>query len=497
MGTNAIHVNSFQQIPPSSIIWTAVVWLMTVFVLHAGDFLNVRVDKLLTAVSLAQAVYAGYLLRREHKRRELLSPLALYSFLLLLHFAIPGILFGMGVFDFANTDNKVAAVKGQWFVLVGFVFFHWGCAAILHGISHQKRTAYEVSVPWRSNNVKFVLLVFLGFGWLDRIYIVSKNAYFQLSRTTIGELHGAFHAMSRMAEQLPGFAMLIVWMVYLHKRAPKYTAWWWSGCTLWIAELMYWAPTGRKENVILTLILPFMLRYLITRRLPSLRAAVAITVVVVGLFPAAFYYRSAMKNGSTENIAQTVRLSATAMKDARLAAGISWWSILGERISLLESVSASIRIADSGIWPLMVGRTYRWVLYSTVPRVIWPDKPDFHYGTAFGHAAGMIHGADHQTSVSVTFFGEAYLNFLWMGVLVMFVIGIIFSLIYRFASVGYSRVTWIFLYMLTLPEILYVGGTFALYFSGLFQKLVLFGAVAQFMAGRLVPPTTDDKGMVG
>lgn len=483
-----------KPIPLSYTIYIGIAGLAAAAILQTGLMLQEPVDYLLIITSLTQTIYAMYLIQRENRRYGLISPLALYSLLLILHFSIPGILVALRVLDFANEDNLDTAAKAQLFVLVGFIFFHCGCVVMMGRRRNEKCQEMRTSAPWNSNCLKAVLLVFSTFGWLDRIYIVSKSAYFQISRTTIGELNEQFHAALRLGEQLPGIAMILVWIYFWNLRSRKYSGWWWSGCLLWFAELAYWLPTGRKENVILTVLLPLMIRYLFTRKLPSVRTLVIAMLFIVALFPAAYYYRSAMEIGGLESFTETIRSSAAAIDPTKAVTVQPWWSIIGARISLLEPVSASVRIVDSGTWSPFMGRTYGWALYSIIPRVFWRSKPDFHYGTAFGHAAGMLQSTDNQTSVSVTYFGEAYLNFLWPGVVMMFFIGMIFGLIYKHVLTGYSQATWALLYAVTLPVILYVGGTFALHFSGLLQQIVIFGIIAQFMSRRRNPIAADNQG---
>jgi hypothetical protein len=48
--------------------------------------------------------------------------------------------------------------------------------------------------------------------------------------------------------------------------------------------------------------------------------------------------------------------------------------------------------------------------------------------------------------------------------------------------------------MLTLPVLLYIGGTFTLYFAGLLKNLVIFGAVSHFMSGRIGPSAFNTHG---
>jgi len=154
-------------------------------------------------------------------------------------------------------------------------------------------------------------------------------------------------------------------------------------------------------------------------------------------------------------------------------------TVMLNRISLLEPLAACIRIIDEGIWEKFSGDSYIHLLYAFIPRFLFPGKPGLHYGNDFGHAAGVLSDFDFDTSVSVTFIGETYLNFGWIGVIVGFAFGLVFTVLYNLATSAVNKLTWLVIYALTLPSIIYFGGTFALYFGGLvkitpFYYILLF-----------------------
>ena len=159
----------------------------------------------------------------------------------------------------------------------------------------------------------------------------------------------------------------------------------------------------------------------------------------------------------------------------------------------MEPVSASIRLIKDGDWEPMLGSSYAEALLSLIPRVLWPGKPDLHYGTEFGHAAGFLSPGDWLTSISVTYFGEAFLNFAWGGLFPMFMMGMILGGVYRQLRVSVRQETWMLVFVIALPTVLYVGGTFALHFGGLIKLLPFFFLVGWMMESR-PPPVLGNIG---
>jgi hypothetical protein len=248
------------------------------------------------------------------------------------------------------------------------------------------------------------------------------------------------------------------------------------GC-VWLLELAYWLPTGRKEEIILGLILPLMVRYLLTLRLVSWRKCVVLGAFIVALFPLTHYYRVAVDLAEEAEIDFGVRISAALAlaEETDVLGDIDYSTVVLSRLSLLEPMDAAVRLIEEERWQKQWGSTYANFFLGLIPRVLWAEKPNFHYGTEFGHRSGMLDESDEVTSISVTLFGEAFLNFGVAGVFVAGCIGYIFGAIYAAFRIGRS------------PDF-YVGGTFVLYFLGL-AKTLLVAALLLIML-RTVPRRT-------
>jgi hypothetical protein len=57
--------------------------------------------------------------------------------------------------------------------------------------------------------------------------------------------------------------------------------------------------------------------------------------------------------------------------------------------------------------------------------------------------------------------------------------------LYRQMTTSVHQETWILVFVITLPTVLYVGGTFALHFGGLIKLLPFFYFVGLMMESRL------------
>jgi hypothetical protein len=413
----------------------------------------------------------------------------LYAALTAIHFAVPGILLAIGVeggLAFVHRPNAAYAAEAVLFVWCALIVLQVGGLLVnvrLIELPSSRREKPEI--VWRIGAVWAGVAALMLIGIAVRIHVVQSNAYFQIMRTIQGELEGPLYAAIRMAEQFPMYALCILAIVYWRPHGKPSRSLKLGFAFVWLLEVLYWLPTGRKEPVVLALVLPLLIRYLRNRRLPSSRSIGILALTVALWFPASFAYRNAMESTGTEaggfdTIAAAAELAETGTAGSEGAMG----SFLG-RIALLEPTSACVRLVREGDWEPMLGISYAQGLLGFVPRLIWPGKPELHYGTEFGHAAGFLSPGDWVTSISVTYYGEAFLNLGWLGLLPMLGIGVMAGLLYRQTLRSPRRETWLLVYASALPVILYVGGTFALTFGGLVKILPFVYVVGWLMDGRV------------
>jgi len=453
---------------------------------YSGEEQPVR-DPLLVAMTVATLVYCLALVAVEASNQRLVSPLALIAGLSVIHFCVPGFLTGFDTgYSFINPNNEAYVTEAMLFVFLMLMALHvgaWGVAREAPRLF--TKGVADVYQQWQSPNVLLFSGLLAVVGWATRAHIVASHAYFQFARAVQGELEGPWYAAIRMAELLPLHALFILVIHATGARQAGSAAWKSAVRVATIVELAYWLPTGRKEETILIILIPILIRYLRTGLLPSWRAMAMFGTFVAALFPLAFYYRFVLQKVVLVNddIWQAVPIALAAL-DAGAAddAQETVWQIVFQRLDLLESVSASIALIDRGQWQLALGGDYALALLSLAPRVFWSSKPDFHYGTEFGHASGIIEASnDWFTSISVTFPGEAFLNFSWPGCLVFVALGAVYGLLYECARRSRWPQTGVLLYAITLPTILFLGGTFALHIGGLIKFLPFYLAAGWLM----------------
>jgi hypothetical protein len=276
------------------------------------------------------------------------------------------------------------------------------------------------------------------------------------------------------------FAIGLILLAYRHYSATK--------AGLLSAAVMYGAVVagavlglsqGSTGGAILPLVLLLVVRWHVRRRFPVSLAVVVVLAYLV-FNPLKADYRQRVWRGG-EGGGKTI------------AQMLIWWDIWQgmrtatpgldatdgfrgsiERISLLHKFSWVLTKTPDEV-PYFQGESYRYLLFTFVPRILWPGKPlandavdlvDFAYGF-------RSPGPDSQIAFfAIGQIAEAYANFAWLGMAgVMLLQGIFFALLDRIANGPESE-----------------GGR-AIYFSVMVQffsgiensAVVLFGFILQYM----------------
>lgn len=444
-------------------------------------------DFLLATAAVLSAALAVVLGVAVENPRRLLSPGLLYPVLHVVHFAFPALLLSLGVTGFVFPTNRPYALEGLLLSTLCMVSVATGNWIATRGAVNAPR-AERTRRLWAPTRVLVTALVLEALGWSARALVVAREAYLQVDRATQGGLEGPLYAVIRLMETLPLHCLVLLVIHHCSTRPQQGCAVRWSrrpGALVFLCllglEFAYWLPTGRKEETILAGVLPWMARYLFDGRRPRLRAAFAAALAVVAVFQLSAEYRAGMRPsedwgaGTRQNMLEsTDRLFGGQASGASLVD-----NILG-RLGLLENVSAAIRLRQDGPWGRYPGEQYVWLAVGLVPRVLWTEKPGFHYGNEFGYLAGYLQPGDQRTSVSVTFWGEAFLNFSWFGALVPALMGFVFGSLSRLAFQSAS-LGWALIFVLVMPAMLYVGGTFALYFGGVLRTGLMYWIIDRMM----------------
>lgn len=433
----------------------------------------------------AVIITAGWIFKKDFLEKNLFSPRSIFSGLTILHFGFPSILLSYKN-SFVNKAMYADINSAILMVLISLLFYYWGYKYVYGKTKHLKLA--DVTPSFNETRITKTIIGLLIAGYISRFLIIISGGYFQISRATqVEDLKGPFYSIFYTVEEFPLYALCLAAIALWAKRESR-TKRKWSFITLTIglSELLYWLISGRKEQTIMAFLYPFIVYNIMTLKLPSKKVILTFIIFLMLYFPFNFYYRYLLQAGGLGAVNPIEVLTnpeflgqLTEFEDMNQNESGG----LLERINLMESITGAVSIKNHGKWESFPGENYVSAVYSIVPRFLWPGKPEFHYGNEFGHAVGILYPRDDITSISVTFIGEAYLNFSFAGVVVIGFFGIFFAYFYKLIFSSKNYLTWLFVYLTILPTLLYFGGTFTLYFGGLI-KLVPFSYLIGYYCSK-------------
>jgi hypothetical protein len=417
--------------------------------------------------------YSALIIQSEIKTKAYFSPLNLYAILVTIHIGLPAILYSIGVELISNSENQSYISN----VLI-YVFLTLVVLSIVDQFKSKKKNKIKVNYLWRDSSVKKVILVLLIIGVICRLYLISNNSYFQFNRSGNYNLTGnVFLSFIMLFERFPFYALIIISIHHFSsnkKNSSKFSTN--AFYALIIFELIYWIPAGRKEEIISTLIYPFIISVILRNKLPSKKKMFLSSIFILLIFPVTRYLRIgffllSISGGNITSFTDVISIIPEAINSGReITKEKEDKNSNLNRISLLESMSAATRLANNR--GFKYGESYNSIFYSLIPRFLWPEKPKSTSGVEFGQDSG-ISGENDTSSISVTYLGESYYNFGFFGVFISSIVLLLMNYLYRLAYFR-GKLVYLLIFMIALKPYLYIGGELSPYFTGLLKTILMF-----------------------
>ena len=199
---------------------------------------------------------------------------------------------------------------------------------------------------------------------------------------------------------------------------------------------------GMMETAVLPLLLVLIVRWHIRNRFPWILAG-GLAMFYLAVNPVKYEYRKLTwfgeeQVGAIDRIANWVEAAKTTYLEIKDPTASDEEDSVFEgslrRIDLLHKL-AYVESMTPDTVPFLGGESYQYMLYTLIPRLVWPDKPraneatdlvDYTYGFRF------VGQESHGTNIGAGFVAEAFANFSWIGVIAIIAIqGAIFAILHR------------------------------------------------------------------
>src|SRR5204863_7042361 len=126
--------------------------------------------------------------------------------------------------------------------------------------------------------------------------------------------------------------------------------------------------------------------------------------------------------------------------------------------------------------PFQEGQTYSYLAVTLVPRLLWPDKPSVSDANRFYQLAYGLSDSKSlaTTSIACGSMAEGYINFGWLGVvLVVCGIGALLKIYEQVFIVNQTNTLLLAIGAALLPQFFAIEGQLAQYIGGILQQIFL------------------------
>ncbi len=222
--------------------------------------------------------------------------------------------------------------------------------------------------------------------------------------------------------------------------------------------------------------------YVYERRKLPLTAALIVLPIILFFQPGkeAFrirYWRGGSVDGYFERVAFWVETSrnawAGAITDQTGEKGRKLADDTLHRLSLLQQ-TANVMEFTPGRVPYQHGRLYSYIGVTFIPRFLWPSKPSVNDANHWYQVSyGLTYlGQISSVSIAVGTLAESYINFGWLGpLLIIFPLGIFLGSMQRIFLRADSGLLFSSLGAVLVPQLLAVESQMAEYVAGLVQQV--------------------------
>lgn len=367
------------------------------------------------------AVIIAYVTSR--RSRDAFEPIFLIALTAALGFAAGAIYSASGLgSQSANWGPKPG-------VLMGFV----GLASLLAGYFVIRRPITpavfgNLDRAWDSSRAVWLGVVCMIVGAIGYAAAFQNGEYFVYSTTALVEVANSprsFFASFTFA----GLTILSI-SCFRSTRALTRAIPWLLAVVVTAALL----PTGIRYTLLYVAVSVALPYHYHRARLHPVLFPIFLAAVVLVLLPIGELYRNEYRASGASSptaVAQLVTSTARDASDLGLD-GYFQYALQAEfkRVDFASVASAVHAVVPSEI-PHQYGATYLAIPLAFVPRIFWPDKPTYQFDNEIGRVSGYLQPNDYRTSIKYGYFGEAYLNFGWLGLtLGLFVAGMMFRIAY-------------------------------------------------------------------
>lgn len=342
----------------------------------------------------------------------------------LVQFVIPSVIFATGFFDevlYPHT-RQVRPFFPEMLLAVLLAQMVFNIPFCLKR-TQKKNIIKETKKKWPLFIVLLATVV-----WACRFFIVFTGSYFHSGHSDfmgVSTLYSPLAIFNSLGRIVTAYAALRMFGVGGSRKIMLPSIY-------IIFEIAWHLLSGKREGLIIALLCIILCYILVRRKIPAHHLLVFFFVLFVGVPFLQYLRQSTGKQFDNRGISVKVAVKEALEKQEQSNTKKSL-NIVLDRLNDGQFAAGCFRSVPDSV-PFLCGRTYKYIFWIPIPRVLYHDRPQF-----IVNYDSLIRPWVTWTSAPVTTVGEAYLNFGWLAIPVVF---FLLGLVYRFMdSIFKSRLS--------------------------------------------------------
>lgn len=345
--------------------------------------------------------------------------------LLPLHGLFYLLTFGIPVFDFdGNWWGVSRPMLEHALMLTAFsIITMYFCYYVVGGLVLRRMRPVNLKINYANRSI----LVFM---WL---FLILHMLYQYL------EFLQSISSVSHFLRAIGWISMGYIYLQVLQNRVSPFL----RGVFLWgVLPLEAWSRFSHGSIAFLMLFLLFFLiiNWHFYKKMPTKLIFFVLAAYIV-INPVKSEYRTYVwTSGHEYGVMEKGVLFISLIKNYYLGRGRTENSIKSNvetNINRMNHISVFAYVIDKTpkSVPFWEGETYKFLLVSYIPRVLWPNKPTAPQGNEFGHRYGLVEPWNFETTFNLPWLPEFYANYGTIGVFLgMGLVGLFFRALVIFFS---------------------------------------------------------------
>ena len=411
---------------------------------------------------------------------EIYNVILIMSLLYFIRFGVGAmyILWYPRYYDYYLGQNYINALNnGMLFVSLSFLFFLLGYYSFNYNKIINKFLSNIINLLPQINKFEitkknfFIFIIFLIFISIISSFITIKGGAYLLLKEGTSVL-AKYRYLGVLLYYMSLVQVMLIGILFLKYLANNKKIFLLLALFFLITNFIYIIPTGSKTNILLPFFL-LLIIYSIIKRTPKKTILFAALISIFFVFPFSTIYRSLHYGSITANLIKASNIYLYSFSNFNIKSALSLlFNVFGARINQMGVVTAIVKNTPK-IWNFKMGSTYMQFFISLIPRILWHSKPIIGMNdNTFGRNYGILGANDYKTSIVITWIEEIFINFGWFGIMIAFLWGVLYKIIYiYFFKDGKPNMLGALIYSSTL-YFLIMDNIFVFMLSGLLKFYV-------------------------